>query len=244
MTPKDKAVMLLRAAAEVEHQFIVQYLYAHYCGGQYLKDQNRGALMTIAQEEMGHLLTAQNLLAIVGESFHLDRMEVVTPEEEPSPFRLEPLILPFIARFLVSESSANAQLPTDIDQHLPSGLALQQIHRVGAIYALLYWLFQSDDGSVGPWNLSAGMDTTVLEDLGHLSDDDLADVPVVNKAVSAPADWPGAVAGITNPRKDILVISGSPKGFADKTEMRAAALSAIHTVAGQPGCYHRQPDSG
>src|SRR5262249_23736522 len=29
-TPRDKASELLRAAAEVEHQFIIQYLYAYY----------------------------------------------------------------------------------------------------------------------------------------------------------------------------------------------------------------------
>ena len=58
-TPKQKAIWLLHAAAEVEHQFIIQYLYALYCGAP------DDTLMTIAQEEMGHLVTVQNLLLTV-----------------------------------------------------------------------------------------------------------------------------------------------------------------------------------
>ena len=62
------AVMLLQIGASIEHALMVQYLYAAYS----LRDDHakakkwRKTLLAIAREEMGHLLTVQNILTLLG----------------------------------------------------------------------------------------------------------------------------------------------------------------------------------
>src|SRR4051812_16396249 len=70
--PRDKARILLETAAEVEHALLVQYLYAAFSlrGSEEVSDPDQqsalndwfSVLHRIAREEMGHLMTAQNLL--------------------------------------------------------------------------------------------------------------------------------------------------------------------------------------
>jgi hypothetical protein len=64
LEPRDAAVFLLTAAAEIEHALMVQHLYAAY--SIRVADPNGPALETvqnlltqIAREEMGHLATAR-----------------------------------------------------------------------------------------------------------------------------------------------------------------------------------------
>lgn len=56
--PKQDVIGLLKLAAEVEHALMVQYLYA--AGSA--KADVRDAILKVAVEEMGHLMTVQNLL--------------------------------------------------------------------------------------------------------------------------------------------------------------------------------------
>src|SRR5688572_28878011 len=66
----DYAVFLLHVAAEIEHALMVQYLYGAYSlGGPQVPEQYRAVvrdwqtlILGIAKEEMGHLVTVQNLL--------------------------------------------------------------------------------------------------------------------------------------------------------------------------------------
>ena len=89
----DYAIMLLQIGASIEHALMVQYLYAAYS----LRDKPeqatwRKSLLTIAREEMGHLLTVQNILTLMGGAFNLDRGDY--PWDVPfeaCPFRLERL---------------------------------------------------------------------------------------------------------------------------------------------------------
>src|SRR5262245_16353748 len=75
--PREAAVFLRSTAAEIEPALLVQYLYAAYSlkrdtdvpddDPDRVKRQEqlkawRQALITIAKEEMGHLMTVQNLL--------------------------------------------------------------------------------------------------------------------------------------------------------------------------------------
>jgi ferritin-like protein len=82
LAPHDQAVFLLNIAAEVEHALMVQYLFAAYS----LRDPSqftpkkaslvhawRGAIATVAREEMGHLVTVQNLLRSLGAPLSLAR---------------------------------------------------------------------------------------------------------------------------------------------------------------------------
>ncbi len=70
----DHLILLLHAAAGVEHELMVQYLYAAYSlgGEQVPTDQRdlvrlwRRNLLAIAKEEMGHFLTVQNILTLLG----------------------------------------------------------------------------------------------------------------------------------------------------------------------------------
>src|SRR5262245_32586734 len=56
-SPKTQAIELLKAAAEVEHSLLTQYLYAGYSIDPTSPLAGlRETLLTIALEEMGHLL--------------------------------------------------------------------------------------------------------------------------------------------------------------------------------------------
>src|SRR5215207_7993234 len=92
LEPRDEAVFLLTAAAEVEHALMVQYLFAAYSlrvvegdvNFQPLKDL-QDLILQIAREEMGHLATVQNLLHLIGGPLKFNR--------EHSPYASE--IYPF-----------------------------------------------------------------------------------------------------------------------------------------------------
>src|SRR6188472_3311485 len=79
LTRRDSAVFLLQLAAEVEHALLVQYLYAAFSldpsaagvSGTAFKD-----IFTTAQEEMGHLMTVQNVLLALGEAPSLCREDM------------------------------------------------------------------------------------------------------------------------------------------------------------------------
>src|ERR1700757_1582011 len=77
----DYAVYLLHIAAEIEHALMVQYLYAAYSlgGSEVPVDQQKEVLswqqsiLGIAKEEMGHFLTVQNVLRLIGGELNLSR---------------------------------------------------------------------------------------------------------------------------------------------------------------------------
>src|SRR6267378_1242180 len=99
LTPRDYVIMLLNVAASIEHALMVQYLYAAYSLGgaqvpirhRPMVERWRDIILTIAREEMGHLLTVQNLIFLLGGAPTLDREDYPfdTPFY-PFQFRLEP----------------------------------------------------------------------------------------------------------------------------------------------------------
>jgi hypothetical protein len=109
----EYVLMLLQIGASIEHALMVQYLYAAYS----LADQEsaspayreratrwREILLTIAREEMGHLLTVQNILTLLGGPFNLDRGDY--PWDVPFdafPFQLEPLTQGALACYVYAE---------------------------------------------------------------------------------------------------------------------------------------------
>lgn len=108
----DYLILLLQIAAEVEHGLMVQYLYAAYSlghekippGHHQTVQRWRNSLLTIAREEMGHLLTVQNLLLLLGGPINLNREDYPwdTPFY-PFPFRLEPLSLTSLSCYVYAE---------------------------------------------------------------------------------------------------------------------------------------------
>jgi Ferritin-like len=115
-TPHRYAVFLLHVAAEIEHALMVQYLYAAFSlGGSKVPtdrlievSQWREIILGIAKEEMGHLMTVQNVLRCLGGPLNLDREDFPWDSEfYPFPFKLEPLTLQSLAKYVFAESPAD-----------------------------------------------------------------------------------------------------------------------------------------
>src|SRR5882724_13325243 len=112
MTWKDHLVMLLHIGAEIEHSLMVQYLYAAYSlGGTQVPPDRREMvkrwqddILAVAKEEMGHLLTVQNILTLIGQPINLGRMDLPWDIPfYPFPFQLEPLSLDSVACYVFAE---------------------------------------------------------------------------------------------------------------------------------------------
>ena len=77
----EHLITLLQMGAAIEHELMIQYLYAAYSlGGDQVPDAHRQKVrvwqqnvLAIAREEMGHLLTVQNVLTALGGPVVWDR---------------------------------------------------------------------------------------------------------------------------------------------------------------------------
>lgn len=111
MSWRDYLVMLLHVGAELEHALMVEYLYAAYSlgGGGVGAHASvvRGwqdEILTVAREEMGHLLSVQNALLLLGAPISFERDDF--PWSGPFnafPFELERFSLKSLAKYLYSE---------------------------------------------------------------------------------------------------------------------------------------------
>lgn len=172
-SPLDKAEILLESAAEIEHALMVQYLYAAYSlkssaevtdPGQreVLADDSATSwpqvIKEVAREEMGHLLTVQNLLLALGLPPNFER-EDFPPRKDLYPFalHLEPLTQQSLAKYVVAESPSDATGIEDIVE-LALSPGKPRINRVGVLYGLLGVVFatpaQIEEGktSGNPWD--------------------------------------------------------------------------------------------
>jgi hypothetical protein len=163
----EEAIALLRIAAEVEGSLLVQYLFA---AGSLLSGVNINVpgfdhpiqtddwydvIRSIAKQEMGHLITVQNLLLSLGALPHLDRENLpFTSPLYPFPFSLEPIGVVSLARFVAAEAPrmvASADQPDYADAVSRAGAVVGIIPRAGQIYERLFWLFQDSDDPQEPW---------------------------------------------------------------------------------------------
>jgi hypothetical protein len=161
MAWRDYLIMLLHIGAEIEHGLMVEYLYAAYSlGGEGLPEKQqkevrhwRDSLLVIAKEEMGHLLTVQNVLCLLGGPVTFERSDFPwsTPFY-PFPFRLEPLSLDSVACYVWAEMPSDLrdarQWKTDprllefveedqrkiVDAVFSRVQGQKQLHHVGEIY--------------------------------------------------------------------------------------------------------------
>jgi hypothetical protein len=212
-SPLDKARILLESAAEIEHTLMVQYLYATYSlkSSDEVTDVEQQAalddaaedswpqvLLGIAREEMGHLLTVQNLLLLLGLPPNLER-EDFPPRKDlyPFPLHLERLTRQSLAKYIVAEAPADATGIEDIVE-LAQGSAGSAINRVGVLYGLLGVVFTSRDGVAAGDSGSAAWDDVVRlvaqaahqqspPETWHLPDE--AFLPETVAQQSAPEDW-------------------------------------------------------
>ena len=166
-TPAQTAQYLLRAAAEIEHGLLVQYLYAMYSispppvPGSWL-----GTIRGIALQEMDHLATVENMLVALKINHfetYFDRANLPIPKEHqafyPYAFRLEPFTADSLSKYVsvesplpesVQDAALRAELLTVI-QRAETATGMQTFGHVGNLYAYLYWLFLPSDDHAGPW---------------------------------------------------------------------------------------------
>ncbi|NMO16530.1 hypothetical protein HPC49_07760 [Pyxidicoccus fallax] len=142
----DYAVLLLHIAAEVEHALMAQYLYAAYSlGGPQVPAKHRErvrhwqeVVLGIAKEEMGHLITVQNVLTLIGAPLNLDREDYPWGAQfYPFEFTLEPLTKNSLARYIYAEMPAgwDTDEAKEIKKRALQGSTGQQpLHRVGELY--------------------------------------------------------------------------------------------------------------
>ena len=155
-TPRDKARILLETAAEVEHALLVQYLYAAFSlksvdevtdpDEQSALGEWFGVLHRTAREEMGHLMTAQNLLLEIGLPPNLER-EDFPPRKDLYPFtlHLEPLTQRSLAKYVVAEAPQDALGVEDIVA-VATHATGTRVYRVGVIYGMLGVVFSTPAG--------------------------------------------------------------------------------------------------
>jgi hypothetical protein len=143
----DYTVMLLHVAAEIEHSLMVQYLFAAYSmGGPQVPLELRATvrgwqeiLLGIAKEEMGHLVTVQNLLTALGAPLNLDREDYPWGSDfYPFQFTLRPLDAQSLARYVCAESpeSWDDEEARRIKEVAAAGSHCV-VNRVGALYQRL-----------------------------------------------------------------------------------------------------------
>jgi hypothetical protein len=169
MTWRDHLLMLLSFGATVEHCLMVQYLYAAYSLRTDEPDKNRremieswrASILAVAKEEMGHLLTVQNLRALLGSTVEIGRDSSPWARQYyPYPFTLEPVSLLSLSCFVYAEAPPLEALETDFSKHkydlvkdeiLPRlqsnfGAEFQtDVHRVGQLYEEIIDLISNRD---------------------------------------------------------------------------------------------------
>ncbi len=235
--PRDEAALLLTVAAEVEHALMVQYLYAAYSvrddqENNALRGRVRGIyerLAQLAREEMGHLMTVQNLLHLIGAPLNFERED--SPFESqlyPFRFKLEPLSVHSLAKYITAERPANK--PDDLDEQ--TWERLQDIARiarcanddrpiqhVGAIYERLLELFSN-------------------------AEEGLKDQDFQTDRIDPQATWQdwGYDQGLDNNDESRRVHVDAFEG-SHPTTLRQQAVAALKTIANQGEGYGSMIDS-
>jgi hypothetical protein len=160
-TPRAKAEILLQSAAEIEHALMVQYLYAAYSlktaddvtdpAQKKVLDEKSATswpqvLLAIAREEMGHLMTVQNLLLLLRLKPNFEREDFPPPKDlYPFKLHLEPLTRRSLAKYVVAEAATDAPGIQDIVD-LATESSGAPINRVGVLYGLLGVVFTTAAG--------------------------------------------------------------------------------------------------
>lgn len=154
-SPRDYITYLLSIDAEIEHCLMVQYLYAAYSvGGPDVPEDQRAmvrgwqeVILGIAKEEMGHLISVQNVLRVIGAPLHMEREDYPWDMPfYPFPFTLEPLTMDSLAKYVYTESAVGwdgGELGAEIRAAVHA--QTDDPHKVGELFALLLKLLQDPD---------------------------------------------------------------------------------------------------
>jgi hypothetical protein len=197
-TPKQELLALLTLAAEVEHSLLVQYLYAAAsldAEASSATSDLRDAVLTIALQEMAHLVSIENLLLAVGgpDHFHIGRDGLRAASiDNPLPFALEPVSELTLSEFVLVE--APATIAPDLAGELAQlkawvwKQARIEPHRVGAFYTQVYWLLQPDDTPRGELLLTPDPERGRRPGW-HLAPSDFTDAAVIAAHQALPPEW-------------------------------------------------------
>lgn len=151
----DHVVMLLHIAAEIEHSLMVEYLFAAYTlGGPQVPPEHRmqvrrwqEIILGIAKEEMGHLITVQNVLTLLGAPINLRRQDYSWAIDfYPFPFALDRFAADTLATFVSAESPAKwTQASAPLIKRLAKVEARHMVNRVGILYSKLVTVLSRRD---------------------------------------------------------------------------------------------------
>lgn len=133
MSCHDYLIALLHLGSSLEHALMVQYLYSAYSlGGDQVPEEYRPmiqrwreTILAVAREEMGHLLTVQNVLTFLGAGLSLTRENFPWEIEW---FNLEPFTLGALACYVYAEMPENEAFP---DKVLIENLAREHLAKNG-----------------------------------------------------------------------------------------------------------------
>ena len=209
LMPRDCAVFLLQLAAEVEHALLVQYLYAAFSldpsaagvSGTAFKD-----IFTTAQEEMGHLMTVQNVLLALGEAPSLCREDMpVDTSFYPFPLMLEPVSKSSLAKYVLAEMPDGGLSPDKLSQvRADAGCSGSfPVNQVGHLYQAITGSLQGGDAII---------DASSVEFQGD------------------PADWGAGSPSVTRNHNGDPTQVG-PGIFVARIRTKAEAIDALKIIA-------------
>ena len=185
-------------------------------------------IVRIAKEEMGHLITVQNLLAMIGGPAHIDRENFpMHTDLYPFALSLQPLTRDSLAKYVAAEmprvEKPDAELTEIIDRATNGGK--YPINPVGTVYAMIYHLFASDDKPQAPWNLPTATMFPKLAGL-HLASTDFVDPAKIQDFEATPGEWTLDPNDDTDLNRFIHVRRASAG-----EDVRKKALCAIYELA-------------
>jgi hypothetical protein len=151
---KDYLTMLLHFDAEIEHGLMIQYLYAAYSiGGPQVPQEHRDKvkvwqeiILGVAKEEMGHFISVQNVLKLIGSPLNFGRESYPwdTPFY-PFPFTLEKFSFKSLAKYIYAEApkdwlAKDEPLQQQIKELVNS--TVSDPHTVGALFKVILQLIK------------------------------------------------------------------------------------------------------
>ena len=227
----EEAKQLLQAAAEIEHALLIQYLYAAF---SLRPSATRKTLINIAVQEMSHFLAVQNLLLFLGADPYLERYDISpNPELDPFPFGLKSLRtketleafvlaeMPVIETLKEADRAVILEIKSRIDPQ-------SKFHRVGVLYARIYWLFQETSKPEGDWT-----DVGNTGDIGPLPQWHINDFPGMPTFVTRQASRDEKGPRADGQTGEIWWQDYSREGAFSEVDSRATALHLIYSIAVQ-----------
>lgn len=252
-TPEEELQELLCTAAEIEHGLMIQYLYAaNSCTTPALSS----IIRQISIEEMGHLLTVENLLLAHRCPPYLGRYDQSSNAFDPFEFHLEPISRGSIAKYAACEMPAREDVDPEerdiLDRLLTDATASAgnlTPARVGLLYMKIYWLLRPNDDILGnpaeePW---PGYPVEVVAKM--FPDRHVAQFPLDNTlaAQGKRQDWQAqnpTVIILTIERRDdallaVAQITAQGEGFAAEEDAHFDRFVAAYRQAGAGGTIAR-----